>query len=47
MKELNTDFFFDIDVDEDNRIRNFFGQMQEVGLPLNTLEMLYHLIRHT
>jgi len=24
MKELNTDFFFDIDVDEDNRIRNVF-----------------------
>ncbi|XP_027364463.1 protein FAR-RED IMPAIRED RESPONSE 1-like [Abrus precatorius] len=39
MKEENSQFWYDIDVDEDFCIRNIFGQMLEVELHMNLLEI--------
>jgi len=47
MKELNTDFFFDIVVDEDNRIRNVFWADARSRVASQYFGDVYHLIRHT
>jgi len=46
IRELNKDFSLISTWTKTTASKMFFGQMQEVGLRLNTLEMLYHLIQH-
>ena len=44
MQAENDGFFFSLDLDEDGM---YFGQIQEVGQPTKTLEMLLHFTPHT
>ena len=47
MCQFNKDFFFEIDMDQDNRIRNIFWAEQGAGLPVMILETLYRLTQLT